>query len=541
MSVLRQRLERLTDHAGLQWGAVALVWLASALTFQLRPIMPIDETRYLSIAWEMWHSGQWWVAHMNGVPYADKPPLLFWLINLGWGVFGVNDWWPRLIMPLTSLLGLFQLRRIALNLGYEARTVRMALLVLMSMLMWWLYSATLMFDILLTTCLLGAVAALTGHGAPRRRAMGVTPWLALSLLAKGPAILLSWLPILISLPLWHERPGRARGTVIFWLATGAAIIVLLAWALSSAWVGGEAYAGNLLWHQSVDRLEQVADHARPFWWYLPMLPVLLLPWSLWLPALKLSRRNSPATPRKARRLLWVWALAPLVLFSLVSGKQVHYLMPILPPLALVIAEVLTRSAPEQRRTLRVPAIALFATGVLALIVKLVGNAPLAAMFSLKGVWLLWGLAALAAVVQLKTTAAATVLALITTTAMATMLTIMLAPLWPRMDTRQPARLLSRIEQQGRPVVWYGRDYQASFQFAGRLTTALQTLDAHPADLCRWRQQHPAGWVIGDSRQLPALYLPALAHRFPWRARTLLVMPVSALLIATPFFLCPDPL
>ncbi|WP_445619770.1 ArnT family glycosyltransferase [Kushneria sp. Sum13] len=469
MSVLRQRLERLTDHAGLQWGAVALAWLVSALTFQLR--------------------------------------------------------------------------RIALNLGYEARTVRMALLVLMSMLMWWLYSATLMFDILLTTCLLGAVAALTGHGAPRRRAMGVTPWLALALLAKGPAILLSWLPILISLPLWHERPGRARGTVIFWLATGAAIIVLLAWALSSAWVGGEAYAGNLLWHQSVDRLEQVADHARPFWWYLPVLPVLLLPWSLWLPALLLQRcpPSEATSPRHAHRLIWCWILAPLVLFSLVSGKQVHYLMPILPPLALVIAEVLTRSAPEQRRTLRVPAIALFATGVLALIVKLVGNAPLAAMFSLKGVWLLWGLAALAAVVQLKTTAAATMLALITTTAMATMLTIMLAPLWPRMDTRQPARLLSRIEQQGRPVVWYGRDYQASFQFAGRLTTALQTLDAHPADLCRWRQQHPAGWVIGDSRQLPALYLPALAHRFPWRARTLLVMPVSALLIATPFFLCPDPL
>ncbi|SPJ32985.1 ArnT family glycosyltransferase [Kushneria phyllosphaerae] len=539
MSVLRQRLERLTDHAGLQWGAVALAWLVSALTFQLRPIMPIDETRYLSIAWEMWHSGQWWVAHMNGVPYADKPPLLFWLINLGWGVFGVNDWWPRLIMPLASLLGLFQLRRIALNLGYEARTARMALLVLMSMLMWWLYSATLMFDILLTTCLLGAVAALTGHGAPRRRAIGVTPWLALALLAKGPAILLSWLPILISLPLWRERPGRS--TPLFWLATGAAIIVLLAWALSSAWVGGEAYAGNLLWHQSVDRLEQVADHARPFWWYLPVLPVLLLPWSLWLPALKLWRRHSPATPRRASRLLWCWTLVPLVLFSLVSGKQAHYLMPILPPLALLIADILTRSAPAQRRTLKVPAIALFATGALTLVVKMVGNAQLAAMFSLKGVWLLWGLATVAAVVQLKTTAAATVLALLTTTAMATMLTIMLAPLWPRMDTRQPAQLLSRIEQQGQPVVWYGRDYQASFQFAGRLTTALQTLDAHPTDLCRWRQQHPAGWVIGDSRQLPALYMPALAHRFPWRARTLLVMPVSALQIATPLFLCLDPL
>lgn len=61
--------------------------------------------------------------------------------------------------------------------------------------------------------------------------------------------------------------------------------VVLSWALSSARIGGEAYAGNLLWHQSVDRLVQVADHAHPLWWYLLMLPVLLLPWSLWLPAL----------------------------------------------------------------------------------------------------------------------------------------------------------------------------------------------------------------------------------------------------------------
>ncbi|ARS52932.1 ArnT family glycosyltransferase [Kushneria konosiri] len=533
--------ERLIDRPGLQWGALLLIWLAGVVSFQLRPIMPIDETRYISVAWEMWQGNQWWVAHMNGTPYADKPPLLFWLINLGWGMFGVNDWWPRLIMPLASLLGLFQLRRIALNLGYDARTARMALLVLMSMLMWWLYSATLMFDVLLTTCLLGAVAALTGQAALRRRAPSVTLWLGLALLAKGPAVLLSWLPIPVTLPLWSERPKGERRPLMFWLATGAALLILLGWALSSARVGGDAYASNLLWHQSVDRLEQVADHARPFWWYLPMLPVLLLPWSLWLPALQLWRWDSYAAPRRARRLLWCWALAPLVLFSLVSGKQVHYLMPILPPLALLIAEALIRPAPERRHTLRVPAIALFATGALALVVKMVGSDQLAGMFSLHGVWLLWVLAAAAAVVRLQTRAAATLLAMIGTASLTLMLTVMMSPLWPSMDTQRPGALLSRLESQGYPVVWYGNNYQASFQFAGRLTTPLQIIDSDLPDLCHWRQNHSDGWVIGDSRQLPSLHVPALAHRFPWRSRTLMVIPVSAMQIATPFYLCPEPL
>jgi hypothetical protein len=45
------------------------------------PVLPIDETRYLAVAWEMRLHGDFLVPHLNGAPYSDKPPLLFWLIN----------------------------------------------------------------------------------------------------------------------------------------------------------------------------------------------------------------------------------------------------------------------------------------------------------------------------------------------------------------------------------------------------------------------------------------------------------------------------
>ena len=64
------------------WGVLVVV----ALT--LRPLLPIDETRYLSVAWEMWLRHDWLVPHLNGSPYPDKPPFLFWGILLGWRVFG---------------------------------------------------------------------------------------------------------------------------------------------------------------------------------------------------------------------------------------------------------------------------------------------------------------------------------------------------------------------------------------------------------------------------------------------------------------------
>ena len=52
----------------------------------LRPLWPVDETRYASVAWEMWLRGDFLVPYVNGEPYSHKPPLLFWLIQLGWGL-----------------------------------------------------------------------------------------------------------------------------------------------------------------------------------------------------------------------------------------------------------------------------------------------------------------------------------------------------------------------------------------------------------------------------------------------------------------------
>lgn len=85
---------------GLAWAALVAVALWA------RPLLPVDETRYLSVAWEMWQRGDWLVPHLNGQPYHHKPPLLFWLIQLGWHVLGVSEVWGRLVAPLFGLANL---------------------------------------------------------------------------------------------------------------------------------------------------------------------------------------------------------------------------------------------------------------------------------------------------------------------------------------------------------------------------------------------------------------------------------------------------
>ena len=63
-------------------GPALLLAILTVVAIAARPLTPIDETRYVSVAWEMWLRNDWLVLFKNGAPYSHKPPLLFWLYNL---------------------------------------------------------------------------------------------------------------------------------------------------------------------------------------------------------------------------------------------------------------------------------------------------------------------------------------------------------------------------------------------------------------------------------------------------------------------------
>ncbi|WP_157958253.1 glycosyltransferase family 39 protein [Salinicola sp. CR57] len=504
---------------------ILVLWAMSLACALFRPLMPIDETRYVSVAWEMWHNHSFWLPLMNGEAYADKPPLLFWLIQSGWTLFGVNDWWPKSISPLASLIAMIHLYRIARRLGYAGSQARLAPMVLGAMLMWNLYAGALMFDVLLSACLLGAISPLIAGQFTSRKAIISGLWLGLALLAKGPAAFVTLAPILLSIPLWRASPlgGPGRRRLAFALVLG--ISMLLAWALSAAWLGGAAYAKDLLWGQSVDRLQHAMAHARPAWWYLPWLPLLTFPWSLW-PA------GWPRLPRQRhQRLAWIWLIAPLLVFSLISGKQIHYLMPLLPALALLVMDRLGQVAPDKPFRLRSAATAMMLLGVAALGLAGFGRAEVVgSMISPFGALVLLAFAAIVWRQRWRSSAQAT-RGLALGTAVATLITaqLVLAPLWSHYDIGAPSRLLARLEASGVPVAFNGDNYQATFQFAGRLERPLVTLSGNPADLCRFGQQSPTGWIVGRDRDLgPLIAQDGAAHVFDYRGGKLDIVPVTAL-------------
>src|SRR5678815_2438267 len=135
-----------------------VAWLLVLLPIALfLPAMPIDETRYLSVAWEMRHSGDYLLLHLNGAPYADKGPLLFWLINLAWSAAGLNVWIVRLGVLLASLVSLILFEQLARRLDPDRGLARRATLLFGGMICVTLFSIAIMFDVIITTCVLLAL------------------------------------------------------------------------------------------------------------------------------------------------------------------------------------------------------------------------------------------------------------------------------------------------------------------------------------------------------------------------------------------------
>ncbi|SMO90333.1 ArnT family glycosyltransferase [Paracoccus laeviglucosivorans] len=355
-------------HAAVQAGhrplvaALCIFGAVSLLGILIRPTLPIDETRYLAVAWEMRLGHDWLVPHLNGHAYSDKPPMLFWLINLVWLFTGPSGFAARLVAPVFGLVTIALTARLGARLHPQRPEYGgWAALILSGSLGFALYGGLTMFDTMLSAATAAGVLALT-HVERR----GLRPWLVLGAalafgaLAKGPVILIHLLPIAVAAAWWKGIGLRAMAQGL-----GAAICLALAivglWLVPALTVGSPEYREAILWTQSAGRMVQSFAHGRPVWFFLAVLPLLLWPWA-WSPRIWRQARFTPP--------LVVWSVATLLIFSLISGKQAHYLIPVLPAFAIAFAPALAGS---KRRA---PIACLLPFGLaLAMCALIVGLAP----------------------------------------------------------------------------------------------------------------------------------------------------------------------
>ncbi|MDT1063375.1 glycosyltransferase family 39 protein [Paracoccus sp. CPCC 101403] len=471
--------------------ALAMFAAMAVLGILLRPALPIDETRYLTVAWEMRTGHDWLVPHLNGHAYSDKPPLLFWLINLVWLVTGPSEIAARLVAPAFGLLTILATAQLGARL-YPAQPELggRAALILSSSLGFSLYAGLTMFDSMLALATVLGVLALSS--IPDGRGDQARPWLLLGValafggLAKGPVILLHLMPVTLTTLMWKRIPARnlTKGVAIA-LLTGVGIVSL--WLVPTLARSGGEYREAILWTQSAGRVVQSFAHQRPVWYLLATLPLLLWPWA-W----------SPTVWREARfpQPLPVWIGATLIIFSLISGKQAHYLLPVLPAFALAFAPALASARRGAPLAAMVPA----AAAVLLLaVVAGVGPHTLAiAADPLPMALLVTGTMIVVALMLARGGLPVCVAAPLVVVSLSC---LFLGRMGEAYDATPMARRIAPHDQDGIGLV-DGR-YHGQFGFVGRLREPLTLLDP-AADGTAWLQACPGRILIGPVDNGPGL-------------------------------------
>jgi 4-amino-4-deoxy-L-arabinose transferase-like glycosyltransferase len=527
-----------------------------------RTFLPIDETRYITVAWEMWYRGDFLVPSFNGEVYHHKPPLLFWLIHLGWAIFGVNEWWARIIPGFFSLGSLWLVVHLAHQLWpQEPCVAQWAPFILLSGLLWSLFTSAVMFDMILAFfTLLGLVAIVSAwqnrkippnppllkggisHSSDRKipsnspllkgetdeypsQKGGVPPfekrggggilsnysliaWILLGIaigfgvLTKGPVILLHLLPIALLAPLWHT--ARPFPWLSWYLGILGSVIlgtlIALAWAIPAAIAGGEEFRQAIFWGQTAGRIVNSFAHNHPIWWYLPWLPVVLFPWLLWLPLWRGFRKLPHYQNDMGVRFCVVWLVVVFASFSLISGKQLHYLLPTVPGFALLTAYLLAKLPPEQqnqRWDMVLPGVVLILVGILFLVAPYLPASlpnwvrdisPLSGMILLLLGAILVILSFILSKIHFGLLSLSTMAILFS---LIVPLTILRAA-GPAYDLHQLSQQIERLQRTGETIVHFGQ-YHGQYQFLGRLRQPLPIVDEY--EICSWFIQNPDGKLV----------------------------------------------
>jgi 4-amino-4-deoxy-L-arabinose transferase-like glycosyltransferase len=321
------------------------------------PLLSPDEGRYTEIPREMLQRGDFVLPHLNGVLYFEKPALYYWLNALAIQVFGLTPFASRFWSALFGLAGLWVAYRLALK-TQGARTARLAVLILGTSPLYLALSRLAIIDMTVSffiTATLACFYLASEESDPRRERLlwhACAASAALAVLAKG--LIGLALPGLVAFlyMLWGRRWAILRR---FPWVSGTALLLLIAlpWHVAAALRDPQFFRFYIIREHFLRYLTPIADRMEPFWFFLPVLVWGLLPWTPFaVQALAEGLGRRPGTRLFGQAtpdlFLWLWAAVILVFFSASKSKLVPYILPALPPLAILSAGPLARVQEEGR-------------------------------------------------------------------------------------------------------------------------------------------------------------------------------------------------
>ena len=309
-----------------------------------------DEPRYAQVAREMLARHDWITPTLGGKPWLEKPPLYYWQAMLAYRIFGVSDWAARLpsAMDATGMVVVIYLFLRRFRRGFQLDGALMTASAAGIIGFARAASTDMPLAATFTIALLGWYA---WYESKSRRFLALFYcFLALGMLAKGPvAPLLAAVIILVFATATSDY--RLLGRTLWVPGIMLFCAVVLPWHIAVQIKNPEFFRVFILQHNLARFGTNLYHHPEPFWYYLPVTLLGLIPWTVFVVASLAetvriwwtARREILDSERRALDVfLVIWVAVPVAFFSLSQSKLPGYIVPALPAGTLLLAEYVRR-------------------------------------------------------------------------------------------------------------------------------------------------------------------------------------------------------
>lgn len=309
-----------------------------------------DEPRYAQVAREMFDRHDWITPVLGGRAWLEKPPLYYWQAMLAYSIFGVSDLVARTPSAIDATLLVVAVylffRRFRRGVEVDAALITASCAGIIG------YSRAASMDMPLTAVFgIGMLCWWAWRESGQRVYLaGFYVGMALGMLAKGPvAPLLAAITIVVFAVATQEMRLLVRtlwlpGILLF-------CVVSLPWYVAVQIRNPQFFRDFILEHNLARFSTNLYHHPEPFWYYIPVAGLALLPWIVFVAAATVESirawwserklgRPEPDRELQFRIFACSWLMVPVVFFSISQSKLPGYVLPAVPAGAVLLADYL---------------------------------------------------------------------------------------------------------------------------------------------------------------------------------------------------------
>jgi 4-amino-4-deoxy-L-arabinose transferase-like glycosyltransferase len=328
----------------LGWLAVVIAIATLFCRLGVLPLLAPDEGRNAEVAREMNESGAWLVPTYNGADYLDKPAFYFKTVALSLAMFGNSEAVARLPSAAAAAALVVMVFAFCRKI-HGTRCALLAVTVVASTPLFVANARTVILDMMLALFVCGAIfagylAELSEGSARRYWYLAGAASTGVATLIKGPIGIL--IPALVLL-VFNALEGRAGA----WKRLLSPLNILVVLGIALPW-----FIGLCLRHPDFFQYGLVEEsfkrftvakrfhRSEPFYFYVPIVGALFLPWSLLFPGAMMVTWKQRGLRHSADRLCLVWAVLVVVFFSLSQSKLPGYILSVTVACGILMGRIL---------------------------------------------------------------------------------------------------------------------------------------------------------------------------------------------------------